>query len=403
MFKKSALLLILVIITYLSSAHINAYILTHPSKATNDTDTTVEAPTITATAAVVYDVESGLVLYNKNMDRHMYPASITKLMTALLCINTLSPEETITFSENAIDSVGTSSSIGIRPGEILTVEQTLYGMLLMSSNPCANAIAETTSGNINDFTERMNQEAQELGAFNTHFTNPHGLFDANHYTTSYDMALITNAVIQSDYLIHIMQESMYQIPPTNKCDETRYLAQQHKMLNTKKDMSIYRKDVFAGKVGYTNESGHTLVTAADNGSRKIIVVVMNTDYQNVYKDTAKLIDYGYISPLPKNEGINLPDLNTATLFNPEDTSLTDTGGKKEPTKESSSTLLETSNSSELKEENKTSSTITFIIILIIVLFISLAVLYLYFKEKKRKERLMLLKQKYKNARNHNLK
>lgn len=256
-------------------------------------------PSIVAEAGILMEGTSGQILYEKNPHETLSPASITKLMTALLAIESLSPEDTLTFSDEALTSISSDTSrIGMREGETITVNDALHGLLLMSANDVANGLAEKTSGSIDSFVYKMNQRAVELGALNTNFANPHGLYDPNHYTSVYDMALITKEVIKSDYFLSIMQDSLYQIPATNKVNEIRYLSQQHKMLNTKKDLRIYRDDVIAGKVGYTTESGHTLVTVAKRGSMILIAVIMKTDADHLYSDTAQMLDYGFANYTP---------------------------------------------------------------------------------------------------------
>lgn len=263
-------------------------------------ETQLSPDEIKAETAIVMDAETGDIYFDKKMNRQMYPASITKLMTALLVLENTSMTDQVLFSETAVKSLEYgSSSIGIRVNEILTVDQAIHGLLLMSANETANALAEQVSGSVDGFVLAMNTKAQDLGLTNTHFTNPHGLFSKTHYTSAYDIALITQEVIKRPEFMAIMETSMYEIPPTNQCDETRYLAQQHKMLNDKNDMRIYREDVIAGKVGYTSESGHTLVTVADNGTRRLIIAVFNSDNKSRYEDTSKLIEYGYrADPLP---------------------------------------------------------------------------------------------------------
>ncbi len=258
------------------------------------THVTASEPVLGSETAVLIDGDTGQVLFEKQSDKSMYPASITKLMTALLAIETLDPDDTITFSETAIDSVDNGGSrIGIHPGEVLTVNDALHGLLLMSANEVANGLAEKTSQSIDKFVQDMNTRAKDLGAIHTNFTNPHGLFNVAHQTTAYDMALITKELIRHPYFLEIMADSTYEIPITNKSDETRLLYQQHKMLNTKNDLSIYRDDVIAGKVGYTSQSKNTLVTVARQGSRTLIAVIMRTEYNDLYADTAKLLDYGF--------------------------------------------------------------------------------------------------------------
>lgn len=251
-------------------------------------------PTVTANSAIVMDAETGQILFEKNANEKNYPASITKLMTALLAVENLNKEDTITFSLNAVYSIEYGSShIGIRENEVLTVDQALHGLLLMSANEVANGIAEKVSGTMEAFAVKMTERAKELGALNTNFANPSGLHDDNHYTTAYDMALITKEAIKNPYFMEIMGHTTYEIPPTNIVTEVRYLAQQHKMLNEKKDANIYREDVIAGKTGYTVNAGHTLVTVARQGNRTLIVVLMQSTADTMYPDTSTLIDYGF--------------------------------------------------------------------------------------------------------------
>jgi len=253
-------------------------------------------PNIVAESAILIDANTKTVLYEKNgYDKH-YPASITKLMTALLAIENLSPDDTINFSKEAIFGIEPGSShIGIDVDEQLTVDQALHGLLLMSANEVANGLAEAVSGSIGGFTEYMTERAKELGALNTHFMNPHGLHDANHYTTAYDMSLIGSYLAENEYFLQIMKDSTYQIPGTNKTDEIRYLYQQHKMLNPLRDATIYREDVIGGKTGYTDEARHTLVTIAKQGDTTLVAVILQSERDSLYTDTAQLLDYGFNS------------------------------------------------------------------------------------------------------------
>ncbi len=253
-------------------------------------------PSILAESAILIDANTKTVLYEKNgYDKH-YPASITKLMTALLAIENLSPNDTITFSKEAIFGIEAGSShIGIDVDEQLTVDQALHGLLLMSANEVANGLAEAVSGSIEGFSERMTERAKELGALNTHFMNPHGLHNPEHYTTAYDMALISSYLAENEYFLQIMKDSTYEIPGTNKTDEIRYLYQQHKMLNPSRDTTIYREDVIGGKTGYTDEARHTLVTIAKQGDTTLVAVVLQSERDSIYSDTAQLLDYGFSS------------------------------------------------------------------------------------------------------------
>lgn len=252
------------------------------------------SPSIIAEGAILIDGSTGQILYEKNAHRPLAPASITKLMTALLTIENLRPEDTITFSRNAVMSIERGSShIGMREGETITVNDALHGLLLMSANEVANGLAEAVSGSINDFAMDMTERAAGLGALNTNFTNPHGLYDIDHQTTAYDMGLITIALLKEPYFLDIMSHYTYIIPETNLVDETRYMSQSHKMLNPNKGTTNFREDVIAGKPGYTSKSGHTLVTVAKRDQQTLIAVTLNTDANHLYSDTNTLLDYGF--------------------------------------------------------------------------------------------------------------
>lgn len=217
-------------------------------------------------------------------------------MTALLAIENLQPTDTITFSKEAIFGIERGSShIGMDVGEQITVDQALHGLLLMSANEVANGLAEAVSGSIDTFAIRMSDRAKELGALNTHFVNPHGLHDENHYTTAYDMSLIASYLADNEYFLNIMKDYIYQINGTNKTDEIRYLSQDHKMFNPLKDASIFREDVIGGKTGYTDQARHTLVTIAKKGKTTLVAVVMKSEKGTLYSDTNTLLDYGFNS------------------------------------------------------------------------------------------------------------
>lgn len=253
-------------------------------------------PQIEAGSAILIDATTKTVLYEKEAYSKQYPASITKLMTALLSIENLQPTDTITFSEEAIFGIERGSShIGMDVGEQITVDQALHGLLLMSANEVANGLAEAVSSSIDAFALRMNERAKELGALNTHFVNPHGLHDDEHYTTAYDMSLIASYLADNEYFLSIMKDYTYQINGTNKTDEIRYLSQDHKMFNPLKDASIFREDVIGGKTGYTDQARHTLVTIARQGKTTLVAVVMKSEKSNLYSDTNKLLDYGFNS------------------------------------------------------------------------------------------------------------
>ncbi len=284
---KRKLIAILSMITILSMN----LVWTSPTQASAD-EKWPKGPSVFAESAIVMDASTGLVLYQKNMNVQRYPASITKIMTVLLALENSSPGDIVTVSKKAVyDVEADSSRIWINEGEKLTMQQCLYGILLESANDCAYAVAEHVSGNIENFAKLMNEKAKSLGCKNTHFTNPHGLQNEQHYTTAYDMALITQEALKNESFRKIFSTKTYQIPPTNKQKETRYLRNHHKILM---NYSYHYDGVVGGKTGYTSTSKYTLVTVAKRGNMELICVIMKDDTApHQYNDTQRLLDFGF--------------------------------------------------------------------------------------------------------------
>lgn len=249
-----------------------------------------DGPDVIAGSAVVMDVDTGLVLYEKNSTETNYPASITKILTALVAIENASLSDTVTFSKEAVFSIERgSSSCAIDWGEELSLEDCLYGLLLESGNDAANGIAEHVGGTIADFVDMMNQKVSELGCVNSHFGNAHGLSQDDHYTCAYDMALISRAAIRNSQFAKITGTRRHVVEPTNKQEETRYWLNHHKFVNKEKQYD----GCIGGKTGYTQKSKNTLVTFAKRGDMTLVCVVMNDNADGQYTDTAKLLDYGF--------------------------------------------------------------------------------------------------------------
>ncbi|CCY59661.1 serine-type D-Ala-D-Ala carboxypeptidase [Clostridium sp. CAG:632] len=249
------------------------------------------APAIVANAAIVIDAKSGQILYGKNMNKRCYPASITKVMTCLVALENVNLNDTITFSENAIWGIERDSNhISLDVGEQITAEQCFYGILLQSANEASIGMAEHVAGSVSAFADMMNQKAADLGCKDTHFVNPNGLHDDNHYTTPYDMALITQAAIQNPVFRKIDETTYYQIPPTNLQEDSRDLWHQLKMLYP--TSRYYYEPIEGGKTGYTDQAHNTLVTYASKNGMELICVMMDCKgAQNCYMDSATLYDY----------------------------------------------------------------------------------------------------------------
>lgn len=256
------------------------------------TDSTSSELTLTAESAILMDATTGKILYEKNSRTKQYPASITKLMTILLALEHGSLEDEITFSHDAVFCIEPGSAhIAIQEGEILTLEQVLYGIMLRSANECANAAAEYVDGSMEKFAEHMTARAKELGCENTNFVNANGLFDENHYTTAYDMALIAQELLKNETYRSMMSNTYYLIPPTNKQPEERPLHGQHQMLN--ENSLYYYEPAEGGKTGYTVEAQNTLVTYAKQGDTELIAVVLKCNGAQHYVDTKTLFEYGF--------------------------------------------------------------------------------------------------------------
>lgn len=259
-----------------------------------------QGPAIYAESGILVDLDTQEILYSKNIDKQLYPASITKIMTTLVAIESSSPEEPVTFSQHALDSIEwDSSNIGCRLNETLTMEQCWYAMMLNSANEVCCGVAEHISGSIEAFVEKMNQKAAELGCTNTHFSNPNGLPDETHYTTAHDMALIANAAYQNETFRQVFSTRQYEIPPTPQYTETRYLYNHHKMMQP--DTEYYYEGCLGGKTGYTETALNTLVTIASRNGKNLLCVTMRTQGRQVYTDTASLFDYGFSQTFPADE------------------------------------------------------------------------------------------------------
>ena len=237
------------------------------------------------------DMVTGAVLYSKNADKVQYPASITKIMTSLLAAEHLNMKDKIVMSQSAAYgiTISDSSSIYADTGEEFTTEQAMMAVMLQSANEMTLALAEETSGSVKKFVELMNLKAKQLGCTGTHFNNPNGLPDELHYTTASDMAKIARAAWYNPTFRKYTTTTYYEIPPTNKFAETRYLLNHHKMM---KGNTYAYEGVMGGKTGYTDAAGNTLVTYAKRGNMRLVSVVMKS-INGAYADTAALLDYGF--------------------------------------------------------------------------------------------------------------
>ena len=251
-------------------------------------------PEVQAESAIVMEANTGAVLYEKNPHQQLYPASITKIMTTLLALENCSLDEEVTFSYNSVHKIERDSThISRDVGEIMTMEQCLYAVMLGSANDCAYAVAEHAGKGYENFVAMMNEKAEELGCTDTHFNNPHGLTDPEHYTSAYDMALISRAALENETFRLITATTRYTIPVTNKHpNEETYIVNHHKMVTNYQGETAYLyKYCIGGKTGYTDLARNTLVTFAEKDGMTLICVVMKENGIAQYTDTRKLFDH----------------------------------------------------------------------------------------------------------------
>ncbi len=243
-------------------------------------------------SAIVMELSTGTILYEKNSQEQHYPASITKIMTVLIALENSELDEIVYFSDAAIDNTE-GSGIARDYGEEMTMEDCLYAIMLASANECAYAVAEHIAGDIETFADMMNAKAAELGCVNTHFVNPHGLHDDDHYTCSYDMALIAQAAYENEMFRTITGTKARMIPPTNKHAEETPLQNHNKLLHKYQSGNYVYEYCTGGKTGYTSVSNSTLVTFAEKDGMALVSVVMNTDRTSQWTDSIAMFNYGF--------------------------------------------------------------------------------------------------------------
>ncbi len=253
-----------------------------------------KGPSVESKSAIIMEANTGTILYEKNIHDQHYPASITKILTTLLAVENCDLSDTVVFSYDAVyKTEGTLIARDV--DEEMSLEDTLYAVMLGSANECAYAtaehVAEKFGGDYNTFIDMMNERAKEIGCVDSHFANPHGLPDKDHYTSAYDMALIARTAIQNEKFKTICGTKKYVIPTTNKHDEVLYIVNHNAMLNYYKTGIYVYEYCIGGKTGYTTVANHTLVTYAEKDGMLLICVVMDTGYDAQYRDTRKLFDY----------------------------------------------------------------------------------------------------------------
>ena len=284
------------------SALILCGVLTVPAAALED-------PAIRAKAALLVEAETGTILYDKNIHDELSIASTTKIMSALLVFEAIDRgelrlDQQVTATATALRGLPEDGSTAdIVEGETLTVEQLLYCMLVISANETCNILGETLCGSVDAFVARMNQRAQELGCKNTHFANTTGLTQSGHYSSAYDLYLITREAIKHEDFMTMVNTKSYEIPPTNKTEEERVLHSTNALISNWRLAGYLYSGAQGIKTGSTDAAGQCLVSSAVRGSRTLISVVLGAEkvekengsgyIVESFTETARLFDWGF--------------------------------------------------------------------------------------------------------------
>lgn len=256
---------------------------------------TSEEPSIISEAAILMDNNTGKILYSKNENKKMYPASTTKIITAILTLENCNLDEVVTVSYDAAMSIPDGySSAYLQIGEQLTVEQLLQLLLIHSANDAANVLAEYVGGSVESFVSMMNTKVNELGLSNTHFINTYGMHDDNHYTTAQDLAIIMKYCMKNEDFRRLAGSASCAIPATNKFGTRTYTSTNELIIP---NSSNYYPYLTAGKTGYTSQAGDCLVSCSYKDDLELICVVLGGKSVNGistrFSETKTLYEYGY--------------------------------------------------------------------------------------------------------------
>ena len=256
---------------------------------------TAEKPSIISQAAILMDSKTEKILYAKNENKKMYPASTTKIVTAILTLENCNLDEVVTVSYDAIMSIPEGySSASLQIGEQLTVEQLLQLLLVHSANDAANVLAEYVGGSVESFVSMMNTKIHELNLSHTHFTNTFGMHDDNHYTTAQDLANIMKYCIKNEDFRKLAGSASCAIPATNKYDIRKYNSTNELIIPNNKNYYPY---LTSGKTGYTKQAGDCLVSCSYKDDLELICVILGgktvNDISTRFSETKTLYEYGY--------------------------------------------------------------------------------------------------------------
>ena len=261
----------------------------------NEANLDIQSP-----VALLMESETGTILYEKNAYEKKYPASTTKMITAILTLENCDLNDTAIVSKEALLSVPSDyTNANLQVGEELTIRDLLYAFLIPSANDCGFVLAEHISGSIENFAEMMNLKATEIGCKNTHFTNPSGIQDENHYSTAYDLALIGRYAMQNDVFREIVSTSSYNLPATNKYDSTDRRFVNTNFLIRESQKNYYYEYATGIKTGFTDDAGDCVVASAKKDGIEYIAVVLQSGYDTTtwlkekFIDCVTLFDYAF--------------------------------------------------------------------------------------------------------------
>ena len=252
-------------------------------------------PEIGAESAILMEINTGTILYAKNIHAQLYPASITKILTALIAVEECDMNEMVTFSHDAVHSINwrEDANMGINVGDSITMEQCLYGLLVGSANEVAYAIAEHIAGegNVEAFSALMNKKAKELGCTDSNFITANGIHDENHYTSAHDMALIAQAFFSNELLCKMSSTTSYHVPQTKTQPREDMIVWAKSKLHPGKE---YAYEYLVGtKTGYTDDARQTLVSCAQKDGLKLACVILKEETPGQFTDTIELFNYGF--------------------------------------------------------------------------------------------------------------
>lgn len=260
-------------------------------------------PNINAKSAISVELSTGKIVYEKNAHEKMYPASTTKVMTALLVLENCDLDEKVKVSYEAIQTVPNGySNANLQVGEEISVRDMLYALMIPSANEAANVLAEHVAGSIESFATMMNTRAEELGCETTHFVNPNGIHNENHYSSAYDLYLITSEAMKNDTFRKIVSTSKYTLPATESYPENdRTFINTNKLIvynSSNRADNYYYKDAIGIKTGFTSQAGNCLISGASRDGLEFINVVLNCELTEDglnyrFLDSIELFNYDY--------------------------------------------------------------------------------------------------------------